>query len=136
MPLYETVFIARQDLSLEDVDSMVNNFSKVIKDREGEVASKEYWGLRNLAYPIKKNTRGHHVLLNISSTPSALAELKRIMGYNENIIRFIVILVPNHQKQSPLFLSVDAKDYKPGKTAIQKEISKIDLVLDRVQFDV
>ncbi len=136
MPLYETVFIARQDLTADDVDALTDKLSKIITDGNGKIVSKEYWGLRNLAYKVKKNYRGHYVLLNIDAEYPAVAELKRVMGYNENIIRSMMFRVEAHQEESPLFISTHAKDYKAGKSPAKKEPSKIDLVLDQVQFEV
>ena len=136
MPLYETVFIARQDLTADDVDALTSKLSKIITDGKGKVISKEYWGLRNLSYDIKKNARGHYVLLNIDAEYSAVAELNRVMGFNENIIRSMTFAAESHQDESPLFVSDSAKNYKAGKVQAKKEPSKIDLVLDQVQFDV
>jgi small subunit ribosomal protein S6 len=136
MPLYETVFIARQDLTADDVDALVAKFSKIITDAKGKIVSKEYWGLRTLAYKVKKNTRGHYVLLNISAEYAEIAELNRVMGFNEDIIRNMTFNVEAHQEESPLFVSATAKDYKAGKVAAKREPSKADLVLDQVQFEV
>jgi len=136
MPLYETVFIARQDLTAEDVDVLATKLSKIITDAKGKVVSKEYWGLRNLAYKVKKNDRGHYVLLNIDAEYAAVAELNRVMGFNEDIIRNMTFSAEVHQEESPLFVSATAKDYKAGKVSVKKEPSKSDLVLDQVQFEV
>jgi small subunit ribosomal protein S6 len=136
MPLYETVFIARQDLTAEDVDNLATKLSKIITNDNGKIVSKEYWGLKNLAYKVKKNSRGHYVLLNIDAQYSAVAELKRIMGFNEDIIRSMIFAVDSHQEESALFVSTTAKDYKAGKISVKKEPSKADLVLDQVQFEV
>lgn len=135
MALYETVFIARQDLAAEDVDALSNKLEKIITDGNGKIISKEYWGLRNLSYKVKKNSRGHYVLLNIDSEYAAVAELKRVIGYNEDIIRSLTFKVEAHVKESPLFVSVSAKDYKAGKISAKKEPTKTDLVLDQVQFE-
>jgi small subunit ribosomal protein S6 len=75
-------------------------------------------------------------LLNIDAPYKAVAELKRVMGFNEDLIRNMTFKVEAHQEESPLFVSVNAKDYKAGKAAAKKEPSKIDLVLDQVQFEV
>lgn len=134
MSLYETVFIARQDLTAEDVDALTSKFSKIITDANGKV-QKEYWGLRNLAYKIKKNNRGHYILLKIKSEYSAVAELKRVMGFNEDVIRSATFAVETHNSESPLYLSDNAKDFKAGKVSSKKEPSKLDLVIDQFQFD-
>jgi small subunit ribosomal protein S6 len=134
MSLYETVFIARQDLTAEDVDALTSKFSKIITDANGKV-QKEYWGLRNLAYKIKKNNRGHYILLKIKSEYPAVAELKRVMGFNEDVIRSVTFAVEAHNNESPLYLSDNAKDFKAGKVSSKKEPSKLDLVIDQFQFD-
>lgn len=136
MALYEAVFIARQDLTPEDVDSLVNKFSKIITEGSGKIISTEYWGLRNLAYVINKNSRGHYVLLNIDSDNSAISEMNRVIGYNEDIIRSITYKVEKHEEQSLLYVSNSAKNLKSGKNLIKKESSKLDLLLDQIQFDV
>jgi len=134
MSLYETVFITRQDLTADDVDALSSKFAKIITDANGKV-NKEYWGLRNLSYKIKKNTRGHYVLLKIDSDYLAVAELKRVMGYNEDVIRSATFLVEAHESESAMFLSNNAKDFKAGKVSNKKEPSKLDLVIEQFQFD-
>lgn len=136
MPLYETVFIARQDLTAEDVDTLTDNFSKVVTDAGGKVSYKEYWGTRNLAYKVKKNNRGHYVFLNIESEYAVIAELDRLMGFNEDIIRSAIFNVEEHQGESQLFVTKNAKDFKAGKVDAKKEPSKLDLAIDQVQFDI
>jgi small subunit ribosomal protein S6 len=135
MALYETVFIARQDLNAEDVDALSNKLAKIITDAKGKVVSKEYWGLKNLSYKINKNSRGHYILLNIDSEYPAVAELNRVIGFNEDIIRSLTFKVEAHADESLLFISSSAKDYKAGKIAVKKEPTKTDLVLDQVQFE-
>lgn len=135
MALYETVIITRQDLAAEDVDALTTKLEKIITDGKGKVVSKEYWGLRTLAYKVKKNSRGHYVALNIDSDYAAVAELKRVIGFNEDIVRSLTFKVEAHEKESLLFVSASAKDYKAGKVAAKKEPTKTDLVLDKVQFE-
>ena len=135
MALYETVFIARQDLTAEDVDGLSDKLSKIITDGKGKVLSKEYWGLRSLTYKIKKNNRGHYVLLNIDADFPAVAELNRVMGFNEDIIRSVTLRAGGPVEESQLFLCNNAKDYKAGKM-VKKDSTKYDLVLDQTQFDV
>ena len=135
MALYETVFIARQDLNAEDVDALANKFCNIINDFKGKVVSKEYWGLRNLSFKVKKNSRGHYILLKLNSAYPAVAELKRVMGFNEDVIRSATFAVEAHKDESYMFQSANAKDYKAGKIATKKEPSKLDLVIDQFQFD-
>jgi small subunit ribosomal protein S6 len=93
MPLYENVFIARQDISGAQVDALADGFTQLIADNGGEVTKREYWGLRNLAYRMRKNRKGHYVLLNISAPPVAIAELERTMRISEDVIRYLSIRV-------------------------------------------
>jgi len=93
MPLYENVFIARQDISGAQVDALADSFTQLVADNGGEVKKREYWGLRNLAYRMRKNRKGHYVLMNIDAPPAALAELERTMRINEDVIRYLTIRV-------------------------------------------
>jgi small subunit ribosomal protein S6 len=93
MPLYENVFIARQDISGAQVDALADSFTQLLTDNGGEVKKREYWGLRNLAYRMRKNRKGHYVMLNIDAPASALAELERTMRINEDVIRYLTIRV-------------------------------------------
>ena len=136
MALYETIIIARGDLASDDVDTLSEKFIKVINDNNGKVISKEYWGLRKLAYKVKKNNRGHYVLLNIDAKYDAVAELKRVISFNEDVIRSLTFKVDSHNPESDLFVSKTAKDFKEGKISKKKEPSKTDLVLEKVQFEV
>lgn len=102
MNCYETVFIARQDLTNAQVEMMANTFTQTIKNYKGEVSKTEFCGLRNLAYKIKKNKKGHYVLMNISSTPAGIAEMERQMKLSEDILRHLTVRVetldPNPSK--------------------------------------
>jgi small subunit ribosomal protein S6 len=91
MPFYENVFIARQDISGAQVDALADSFAQLIADNGGEVKKREYWGLRNLAYRMRKNRKGHYVLLNLAAPPAAIAELERTMRINEDILRYLTI---------------------------------------------
>ena len=105
MPFYELVYIARQDLSVAEVDNLTDSFKKILEENGGKLASKEYWGLRTLAYKI--------VLMNIDSPYPAVKELERIMGFNENVIRKGIFKIDSLPTQSSeLMVSVNAKDYK------------------------
>ena len=136
MALYETIIIARGDLATDDVDALAEKFAKVVSDNKGKVVSKEYWGLRKLAYLVKKNSRGHYILLNIDADYAAVAELKRVISFNEDVIRSLTFKVEAHKKESLLFVSKTAKDFKAGNVSKKKEPSKTDLVLEKVQFEV
>ena len=93
MPLYENVFIARQDISPAQVDTLADTFTNILKEGGGDVAKREYWGLRNLAYRMKKNRKGHYVLLNINAPPAAVQEMERNMRLNEDVLRHMTVRV-------------------------------------------
>lgn len=93
MPYYESVFIARQDISGTQADSLADAFTKVIEDQGGTVGKRENWGLRNLAFKIKKNRKGHYILLNIDAPATAVHEMERQMRINEDVLRYLTIRV-------------------------------------------
>src|SRR6201987_4220357 len=93
MPLYENVFIARQDISGAQVDTLTDTFAQLIAEQGGEVKKREYWGLRNLSYRMKKNRKGHYVLMNIEAPAAAVAEMERTMRINEDILRYLTLRV-------------------------------------------
>ena len=98
MPLYEHVFLARQDLAQAQVDALAENATKILTDNGGTVVKTETWGLRSLAYRIAKNRKAHYVMLDIDAPPAAVAELERQTNINEDIIRFMTIRVDEHEK--------------------------------------
>ena len=103
MPLYESVFIARQDIATTQVDTLGEQFTKIIEGLEGKVTKREYWGLRNLAFRIKKNRKGHYVLLNVDATAAAVNEMERNMRINEDVLRYLTVKVEEHDpNQSPI----------------------------------
>src|SRR5690606_30340686 len=97
MALYEHIFIARQDVSQQQVEGLVEQFSNVIKENGGTVGKTEYWGLRNLAFKVKKNRKGHYTLMNIDAPHAAVAEMERQMGISDDVIRFLTIRVEEHE---------------------------------------
>jgi small subunit ribosomal protein S6 len=93
MRLYESVFIARQDISTTQVESMADEFAGIITNAGGKVHKREYWGLRSLAYRIKKNRKGHYIMFNLETDGPTLKEYERIMGLNEDVLRFLNIRI-------------------------------------------
>lgn len=91
MPFYESVFIARQEVSASQVDSIADTFGELIDKHGGRVTRREYWGLKNLAYRIKKNRKGHYVLLNIDAPPAVVQEYERSMRFHEDILRYLTV---------------------------------------------
>jgi small subunit ribosomal protein S6 len=98
MPLYEHVYLARQDLSTQQLDALTDQFKNVITSNGGSVAKSEYWGVKSLAYRIKKNRKAHFSLLNIDAPPAAITEVERQMGINEDVLRFMTIRVDEHEE--------------------------------------
>jgi len=93
MSLYETVFIARQDISGTQVDALADQFAGIIAEQGGEVKKRENWGLRNLAFRMKKNRKGHYVLFNVDAPSAAIVEMERNMRISEDILRYLTIRV-------------------------------------------
>lgn len=91
MPYYETVLIARQDLSTAQVDALIEGFAKIIKAGGGKVHKTENWGLRNLAFRINKNRKGHYALIESDTPPAALHEMERNMRLNEDVLRYLSV---------------------------------------------
>ena len=103
MALYESVIIGRQDLTPSQFETLMEKFISVIQSFKGEIKKRESWGLRNLAYKINKNRKGHYILLNIESPPEAILEYERLMRLDEDIIRFLTIKIKYvDEKPSPL----------------------------------
>ena len=103
MALYESVIIGRQDLTPNQFEELIDEFIKIIESFQGVIKKRENWGLRNLAYKINKNRKGHYVLLNIDSSSDAIIEYERLMRLNEDIIRFLTIRISSvDEKSSPL----------------------------------
>ncbi len=97
MALYETVFIARQDVTSAQVDTMAEEFASIVTANQGTVVKTENWGLRTLAYRMNKNRKGHYVLFQLDAPHAAVAELERNMSLNEDILRFLTLKVEEHE---------------------------------------
>ena len=97
MPLYEHVFLARQDLSQAQVDALAQAATEIVEAGKGKVTKTETWGLRSLAYKIAKNRKAHFVLLNLDAPTGVVAELERQTALNEDVIRFMTVRVDEHE---------------------------------------
>ena len=93
MPLYEHVFLARQDVSSQQVEALVEQFKGVIEQGGGKVAKVEAWGVKSLTYRIRKNRKAHFTLMNIDAPPAAVAEMERQERINEDVLRTLTIRV-------------------------------------------
>src|SRR5476649_1737652 len=93
MALYEHLLIARQAISAKQEDALATHLKTIVEGQDGKVEKQEYWGLRGLAYRIKKNRKGHYVLLNINAPSKAIVELERQLKINEDVLRYITVKV-------------------------------------------
>ena len=110
MPLYEHVFLARQDVSQQQVEALIKEFADVISAGNGKIGKTEYWGLKNLAYKIKKNRKAHYSLMNLDAPPAAIAEMERKMGLNPDVLRFITIRVEQHETEMSIQMRKQDRD--------------------------
>lgn len=97
MALYEHVFLARQDLSQAQVDALATAATEIVESNAGKVTKAETWGLKNLAYKIKRNRKAHFVMLNIEASGDVVAELERQTQINEDVIRYMTVRVDEHE---------------------------------------
>ena len=109
MAFYESVVITRPELTESQVESLTNELISIITTENGKVHSTENWGLRNLAYKINKNKKGHYFLINIDCNTSVIFEYERQMRINEDIIRFLTIKI-DHISDKPSILNINSKD--------------------------
>jgi small subunit ribosomal protein S6 len=115
MPLYEHVFLARQDVTTQQVDSLLESFRSILEEHGGSIAKTEYWGLKSLAYRIKKNRKAHYALMDIDAPHEAVAELERQMRLSTDIIRFLTVRVDEHEAgPSPMMRRSD-RDERDGR---------------------
>ena len=124
MALYESVIIGRQDLTSSQFETIVNEFISVIESLKGTIQKQESWGLRNLAYKINKNRKGHYMLLNIDGPADAIVEYERLMRLHEDIIRFLTIRIKSvDEKPSPLMSNKNdrQKNLSADNTSVTKE---------------
>ena len=98
MPLYEHVFIARQDLSNAQAESLVEHFGTVLADNGGKVVESEYWGVKTMAYKINKNRKGHYAFLRTDAPAGAVQEMERLMRLHDDVMRVLTIKVDDHEE--------------------------------------
>ncbi|MBL8538478.1 MAG: 30S ribosomal protein S6 [Hyphomonadaceae bacterium] len=111
MPYYEHVLIARPEISPQQVDALVEDISKSVKELGGVVGKTEYWGLRNLTYRIRKNRKGHYAMLNLDCPATAVHELERRLKINEDVMRFKTIRVEElDDEPSPILARRDREE--------------------------
>jgi small subunit ribosomal protein S6 len=98
MPLYEHVFLARQDVTAQQVEELTAQYQGIIEQMGGKVAKNEYWGVKSLTYRMRKNRKAHFTLLNVNAPPAALAEVERQQRLNEDILRYLTVRVDEHEE--------------------------------------
>jgi small subunit ribosomal protein S6 len=110
MPLYEHTFLARQDVTQAQVEALMKEFQGVIEEGNGKVTKQEYWGLKNLAFKIKKNRKAHYAFFNIDAPPAAVAEMERRMGIHTDVIRFMTVRVDEHETEPSIQMRKQDRD--------------------------
>ena len=104
MPLYEHIFIARQDVSGAQVDQLVETFTGVVETGGGKVVDSESWGLRNLAYRIKKNRKGHYVMMNLDAPSDVILELERQQRIHDDVLRYLTLRMDEHEEMPSVMM--------------------------------
>lgn len=124
MPLYETVFLTRQEVSLSDVEKFTTSFAKTLTDNGGTVVKTEQWGLRDLAYPIKKSTKAYYTMLAIDSNYSAVKEMERKLSLSEDVVRYVTSRVEkiSSTPSAPLLKSHSHEESAPAVVEESEEI--------------
>ena len=110
MALYEHVFLARQDVTPAQVEGFVDQFKGVIEQNGGQVEKTEMWGIKSLAYRIKKNRKAHFTMFNLNAPPAAVAEMERLMRINEDILRFMTIRVETFEEGPSVMMQKRERD--------------------------
>jgi len=121
MSLYECTFIARQDISAPDVHKLADKFIEILKGLGGKLIKKEYWGLRTLAYVVKKNKKGHYIMLGVEATPEAIKEYERNCKIHEDIIKYMSYKVEKIDEAASPMMQAPAKA-TPGIGAVDEMI--------------
>ena len=98
MPLYEHVYLARQDASAQQVEELTAHLKSVIEGLGGSVAKTEYWGVKSLSYRLRKNRKAHFTLMNLDAAPAAINEIERLERLNEDVLRYLTIRVDQHEE--------------------------------------
>ena len=114
MPLYETVLIARNEVTQQQVEAVADAIAAQLEAEGGSVKKREYWGLRGLAYRIKKNRKGHYMLLGLDAPPASINEMERQLGLNEDVLRFMTVRVEALEEAPSAVLSRKGDDRERG----------------------
>ena len=120
MALYEHIFVCRQDISQQQVETLMEKFGSVVAENGGKIGKTEYWGLRNMAYRIRKNRKGHYSLMNIDAPHAAVAEMERQMRLTDDIIRFMTIRVEEHDNEPSAPMQMKNRERTRDKARLER----------------
>ncbi|MBO6815134.1 MAG: 30S ribosomal protein S6 [Rhizobiaceae bacterium] len=113
MALYEHTFLARQDISSQQAEALVEQFKNIVEENGGSFGRVENWGLRTAAYRINKNRKAHYLHINIDAPAAAIAEMERQMRINEDVLRFMTIRVEEHEEGPSAMMKKNDRDDRP-----------------------
>ena len=126
MPLYEHVFLARQDASAQQVDDLTNQFKAIIEGQGGKVAKTEYWGVKSLTYRMNKNRKAHFTLMNVDAPAAAISEIERQERLSEEVLRYITIRVDELEEgPSAMMRKSDRDDRDHGRRSVRRRHRQI-----------
>ena len=121
MPLYEHIFMARQDVTPQQVEAMVDQYKGVIEQNGGTVEKTEMWGVKSLAYRIKKNRKAHFTMFNLNAPAPAVAEMERQMRINEDILRFMTIKVEELETEPSVMMQKRDRDERKDRERRERD---------------
>src|SRR3954464_3754548 len=121
MPLYEHIFMARQDVTSQQVEAMVDQYKGIIEQNGGKVEKTEMWGGKSLAYRIKKNRKAHFTMFNLDAPPAALAEMERQMRIFEDILRFITVRVDELETEPSVMMQKRDRDERKDRERRERD---------------
>ncbi|WP_183451298.1 30S ribosomal protein S6 [Microvirga lupini] len=121
MPLYEHIFMARQDVTPQQVETMVDQYKGVIEQNGGTVEKTEMWGVKSLAYRIKKNRKAHFTMFNLNAPAPAVAEMERQMRINEDILRFMTIKVEELETEPSVMMQKRDRDERKDRERRERD---------------
>src|SRR3954471_5473912 len=121
MPLYEHIFLARQDVTSQQVETMVDQYKGVIESAGGKVEKTETWGVKSLAYRIKKNRKAHFTMFNLDAPPAAVGEMERQMRISEDILRFITVRVDELETEPSVMMQKRDRDERKDRERRERD---------------
>jgi small subunit ribosomal protein S6 len=121
MPLYEHIFMARQDVTPQQVETMVDQYRGVIEQNGGAIEKTEMWGVKSLAYRIKKNRKAHFTMFNLNAPAAAVAEMERQMRINEDILRFMTIRVEELETEPSVMMQKRDRDERKDRERRERD---------------